>query len=125
MITLRTVQSLDPDATIWDDNPRGFGVRRQRGNPFYVLKYRIAGRQRYPYHLKIKRREGLRGRPETTAGVWRDAVVWLMFKTACDKGLKAEEALEAIHDELGMSVGSVKAAVRRLNKTATAPPINS
>ena len=49
-----------------------------------------------------------------------------MFKTACDKGLKAEEAFEEVHDELGMSVGSVKAAVRRLNKiAATAPPINS
>jgi integrase len=46
-ITLRTVQSLALGATAWDDNPRGFGVRRQRGDPFYVLKFRLAGRQRF------------------------------------------------------------------------------
>jgi integrase len=46
-ITLRTVQSLALGSTVWDDNPRGFVVRRQRGDPFYVLKYRIAGRQRF------------------------------------------------------------------------------
>ena len=46
-ITLETVKSLEPGSIVWDDNPRGFGCRRQRGNPFYVLKYRIAGRQRF------------------------------------------------------------------------------
>jgi integrase len=50
-ITLRTVQSLGPGETIWDaghrEAVRGFGVRRQRGAPVYVVKYRASGRQRF------------------------------------------------------------------------------
>jgi integrase len=65
-ITLRTVQSLALGATTWDDNPRGFGVRRQRGDPFYVLKCRIAGRQRF---LTI----GRHGSPWTPDSARREA----------------------------------------------------
>lgn len=50
-ITIRSVQSLQPGHTIWDaghrEAVRGFGVRRQRGQPVYVLKYRSLGRQRF------------------------------------------------------------------------------
>ena len=50
-ITIRTVQSLAPGETIWDaghkEAVRGFGVRRQRGTPVYVVKYRALGRQRF------------------------------------------------------------------------------
>lgn len=50
-ITIRTVQSLAPGQTIWDaghrEAVRGFGVRRQRGAPVYVVKYRALGRQRF------------------------------------------------------------------------------
>jgi integrase len=50
-ITIRTVQALKQGETIWDadhkEAVRGFGVRRQRGNPFYVIKYRVFGRQRF------------------------------------------------------------------------------
>ncbi|MGY4306189.1 integrase [Bradyrhizobium sp. USDA 4369] len=50
-ITVRTVQSLGPGETIWDSDHkeavRGFGVRRQRGTPVYVLKFRASGRQRF------------------------------------------------------------------------------
>jgi hypothetical protein len=50
-ITIRTVQALRPNQTIWDadhrEAVRGFGVRRQRGDPFYVVKYRVFGRQRF------------------------------------------------------------------------------
>jgi integrase len=49
-ITLRAVQALEPGTTIWDDGKeavRGFGIRRQRGQPVYVLKYRVLGRQRF------------------------------------------------------------------------------
>jgi Arm DNA-binding domain len=50
-ITLRAVQSLGPGETIWDaghrEAVRGFGVRRQRGAPVYVVKYRASGRQRF------------------------------------------------------------------------------
>ncbi|CAL75161.1 putative phage-like integrase [Bradyrhizobium sp. ORS 278] len=50
-ITVRTVQSLGPGEAIWDadhkEAVRGFGVRRQRGTPVYVLKFRASGRQRF------------------------------------------------------------------------------
>jgi integrase len=50
-ITLRTVQLLEPGETIWDaghrEAVRGFGVRRQRGIPVYVVKFRALGRQRF------------------------------------------------------------------------------
>src|ERR1700741_1440462 len=50
-ITVRTVQSLGPGKTIWDadhkEAVRGFGVRRQRGIPVYVVKFRALGRQRF------------------------------------------------------------------------------
>jgi len=50
-ITVRTVQALKPGETIWDaghrEAVRGFGVRRQRGHPTYVVKYRVFGRQRF------------------------------------------------------------------------------
>jgi integrase len=46
-ITIPVVKSLRPGETIWDTEVRGFGVRRQRRNPVFVLKTRIAGRQRF------------------------------------------------------------------------------
>jgi hypothetical protein len=45
-ITIPLVKSLRPGDTIWDSDVRGFGVRRQRRDPVYVLKTRIDGRQR-------------------------------------------------------------------------------
>jgi integrase len=46
-ITIRTVKDLPPGTALWDTTVQGFGCRRQRGAPVYVLKYRIAGRQRF------------------------------------------------------------------------------
>src|SRR6202047_5689375 len=50
-ITIRAVQALKPGETIWDadhrEAVRGFGVRRQRDQATYVLKYRVFGRQRF------------------------------------------------------------------------------
>jgi len=50
-ISVRTVQALGPGETIWDadhkEAVRGFGVRRQRGTPVYVVKFRAFGRQRF------------------------------------------------------------------------------
>jgi integrase len=46
-ITIPIVKSLRPGETIWDSEARGFGVRRQRRDPVYILKTRIAGRQRF------------------------------------------------------------------------------
>jgi integrase len=50
-ITVRAVQALKRSETIWDaghnEAVKGFGVRRQRGDPVYVIKYRTFGRQRF------------------------------------------------------------------------------
>ncbi|OPY98902.1 integrase [Bradyrhizobium sacchari] len=50
-ITIRAVQALAPGEAIWDaghkEAVRGFGVRRQRDQATYVLKYRLFGRQRF------------------------------------------------------------------------------
>ncbi len=46
-ITIPLVKSLRPGETSWDSDMRGFGVRRQRRDPVYVLKVRIDGRQRF------------------------------------------------------------------------------
>jgi integrase len=46
-ITLRVVASLGAGGTVWDTTVRGFGVRKQRRDPVYVLKYRFQGRQRF------------------------------------------------------------------------------
>src|SRR6201986_4095930 len=50
-VTIRAVQALKPGAALWDadhrEAVRGFGVRRQRDQASYVLKYRVFGRQRF------------------------------------------------------------------------------
>jgi integrase len=46
-ITIPLVKSLAPGEVLWDSDLRGFGVRRQRRDPVYVLKTRIEGRQRF------------------------------------------------------------------------------
>lgn len=46
-ISLKVVAGLDIHETVWDTVVRGFGVRRQRRDPVYVLKYRFQGRQRF------------------------------------------------------------------------------
>jgi integrase len=71
-ITVRTVQALKLNETIWDANHKeavkGFGVRRQRGDAVYVIKYRTFGRQRFvtigrhgsPWTPEMARREAKR-----------------------------------------------------------------
>lgn len=49
-ITIRTVEGLQPGDQIWDAGQaavKGLGVRRQRRDRIYVLKYRFKGRQRF------------------------------------------------------------------------------
>ena len=49
-LTKRTIDALKPGQTAWDGGDggvKGFGVRRQRRDRVYMLKYRIAGRQRW------------------------------------------------------------------------------
>jgi hypothetical protein len=38
---------MRPGQTIWDKDLAGFGVRLQRRDPFFVLKYTFRGRQRF------------------------------------------------------------------------------
>ena len=71
-ITIRAVQALKPGQPIWDadhsEAVRGFGVRRQRDQATYVLKYRVFGRQRFvtigphgaPWTPELARREAKR-----------------------------------------------------------------
>ena len=47
MLTKRTVEGLSQGGWAWDDRVVGFGVRRQRKGCFYLLRYRIGGKQRY------------------------------------------------------------------------------
>jgi hypothetical protein len=90
-----------------------------------IIAAMLGGPEGYRYHLKLERRAGLRGRPKITGGVWRDTIIWLVFKRARAKGLTAETAFEEISEKLGMSAGSVKAAVTRFNKMRARPPANS
>ena len=46
-ITKRLVDAMHVDQTIWDKDLTGFGVRRQRRDPSFVLKYSFRGRQRF------------------------------------------------------------------------------
>jgi hypothetical protein len=46
-IPIRAIQSLQAGSVLWDTTVRGFGVRRQRRDAFYVLKYRVSGKQRF------------------------------------------------------------------------------
>lgn len=70
-LTKRTVDALRPGATAWDGGDggvKGFGVRRQRRDRVYMLKYRIAGRQRWyvigshgsPWTVESARKEAKR-----------------------------------------------------------------
>ncbi len=46
-ITKRRVDEMRPGQTIWDKDLAGFGVRLQRRDPYFVLKYTFRGRQRF------------------------------------------------------------------------------
>ena len=46
-ISTSKVERLEEGQVLWDDVDSGFGVRRQRLTPVYILKYRSGGRQHY------------------------------------------------------------------------------
>jgi integrase len=46
-ITKSVVERLPLNSIVWDTALVGFGVRKQRRHPFYLLRYRINGRQRF------------------------------------------------------------------------------
>jgi integrase len=67
-ITKRIVDALTPGSTVWDTDTRGFGVRCQRRDKTYSLKYRVSGRQRWisigkhgaPWTVEKARKEAVR-----------------------------------------------------------------
>lgn len=67
-ITKAVVGRLQPGEVAWDDQLKGFGVRRQKQARSFVLKYRHDGRQRIytigrygsPWSVDMARREALR-----------------------------------------------------------------
>ena len=68
-LTKRTVDALRSGETAWDGGDgsvKGFGVRRQRRDRVYMLKYRIGGRQRW-YVI------GPHGSPWTVEGARKEA----------------------------------------------------
>jgi integrase len=75
-ITKRAVDALE-DGILWDPELRGFGVRaRDGGGKFYVLKFRVGGKQRWntigrhgsPWTPEEARREARRILGELTVG---------------------------------------------------------
>ena len=68
LITIQCVETMVAGETIWDADVRGFGVRKQRRDAVYVVKYRFNGQQRYftigkhgaPWTPKTARKEALR-----------------------------------------------------------------
>ena len=46
-ITKSTVDKLPPGSLLWDQSLVGFGARRQRKDVFYLLRYRLNGKQRF------------------------------------------------------------------------------
>src|SRR6516164_8740041 len=46
-ITKSTVKKLPLNAVLWDTALTGFGIRRQRRHVFYLLRYRLNGKQRF------------------------------------------------------------------------------
>lgn len=75
-ITIRSVTALGPGEAIWDDLVKGFGCRRQRKQPTYILKFRHQGRQRLltigphgaPWTPETARREAKRLLGQVAAG---------------------------------------------------------
>ena len=75
-INKTSVENLPEGGILWDSDPKGFGVRRQRKAPTYVLKVRIGGVQRFftigphgsPWTPETARREARRLLGDLAAG---------------------------------------------------------
>jgi integrase len=78
-ITKTDVDALPQNSILWDDGKgsvSGFGVRKQRSHPVFILKYRIEGRQRWhsigrfgsPWTVDQARREAKRLLGEVATG---------------------------------------------------------
>src|SRR6266478_1874486 len=88
-LTKNAVDRLKPGETAWDSDVRGFGVRKQRRDPVYVLKYRSGGKQRL-YTI------GLHGSPWTVESARNEAArLWGEIAKGTDPTLLREAMKEA------------------------------
>ena len=75
-LTKVKVDKLAPASVVWDSDVRGFGVRRQRRDAVYILKYRSGGKQRVftiglhgsPWTVETARKEARRLLGEVARG---------------------------------------------------------
>jgi integrase len=105
-ITIKSVQALEAGQVIWDSGReavKGFGCRRQRRAPTYILKYRSAGRQRF---ITI----GAHGAPWTPDTARREARRLLgLVAAGRDPGPAAKDAFEEVaHDYLARAQAKLK-----------------
>src|SRR5262249_2071581 len=76
-LTKAVVDKLPLNSVCWDETVRGFGCRKQRRDAFYVLRYRINGKQRLisigrhgsPWTVELARREAQRLLGQVVSGV--------------------------------------------------------
>jgi integrase len=88
-LTKNAVDRLNPGETAWDSDVRGFGVRRQRRDRVYVLKYRSGGKQRL-YTI------GLHGSPWTVETARNEAAqLWGEIAKGTDPTLLREAMKES------------------------------
>jgi integrase len=111
---MRQVEAMSAGETLWDGEVRGFGVRRQRRDRIYILKYRIYGRPRW-YSI------GLHGSPWTLDAARREAkrLLGLIADGKDPAGAKAvERAAGTVADLCDLYLN--EAPTRVLRKTGQA-----
>lgn len=110
-ITKLDVDNLAPSSTLWDSGKgsvAGFGVRRQRAHPIFVLKYRSRGRQRWytigrfgsPWTVDQARKEAKRllgdiaagGDPSGAVKEAKTAAPPMTVSELCDRYMQAAQA---------------------------------
>src|SRR5262245_12601301 len=97
-ITKTTVERLSPGELVWDAGHRevvkGFGCRRQLKDCFYLLRYRLAGRQRF---ITIGR-HGSPWTPDTARSEARRLLGLVASRT--DPAVERERAAETFGAEI-------------------------
>jgi integrase len=116
-ISIRAVEALGPGDALWDAEHksavRGFGVRRQRDAATYVVKYRVAGRQRF---LTI----GPHGAPWTPEKARREAKRLLgLVAEGRDPADERAQAAQQAADTLGLLVDQYLGHAKQKQKPRT------